>query len=106
MTTTQVAPVYHSSCNLRVVCTARTPSSHQNKRAYGGLQVKKAGPNQGRLFYVCARDDGPPPHGRCDFFQWVKLGQRIMKPENGHAAVGAGGQDKLSQASLSQADAG
>ena len=43
------------------------------------LQVKKAGPNKGRLFYVCARDDGAPPEGRCDFFQWVKVGQRIMK---------------------------
>jgi hypothetical protein len=47
-----------------------------DKRA---LQVKKKGPNQGRLFYVCARHDGPPPHGRCDFFQWVRLGQRTMK---------------------------
>ena len=44
------------------------------------VQVKKAGPNNGRLFYVCARDDGPSPHGRCDFFQWVRAGQRIVKP--------------------------
>ena len=40
------------------------------------MQVKKKGPNQGRLFYVCARSDGPPPHGRCEYFEWVKQGQR------------------------------
>jgi hypothetical protein len=46
------------------------------------LQVKKKGPNQGRLFYVCARDDGPPPHGRCEFFQWVRQGQRTRSGVN------------------------
>jgi len=25
----------------------------------------------GRQFFVCARADGPPPHGKCDFFQWA-----------------------------------
>ena len=24
-----------------------------------------------RQFFVCARADGPPPHGKCDFFQWA-----------------------------------
>eukprot|EP00884_Botryococcus_braunii_P005411 jgi/Botrbrau1/14871/Bobra.0298s0005.1 len=33
--------------------------------------VKKAGANQGRVFYVCARPDGPKPHGRCDHFAWA-----------------------------------
>jgi hypothetical protein len=32
--------------------------------------VKKAGPNQGRQFAVCARPAGPYPVGRCDFFKW------------------------------------
>lgn len=41
-------------------------------------QVKKKGPNNGRLFYCCARNDGPPPEGRCDFFSWIKRGQRKM----------------------------
>eukprot|EP00879_Flechtneria_rotunda_P023622 GHRR01024993.1.p1 GENE.GHRR01024993.1~~GHRR01024993.1.p1 ORF type:complete len:629 (+),score=275.46 GHRR01024993.1:393-2279(+) len=33
--------------------------------------VKKRGVNNGRQFYVCARADGLPPVGRCDFFQWA-----------------------------------
>ncbi|XP_002964512.2 DNA-(apurinic or apyrimidinic site) lyase 2 [Selaginella moellendorffii] len=34
--------------------------------------VKKAGPNLGRGFYVCARAKGPAsnPEARCDHFQW------------------------------------
>ncbi|KAG9477818.1 DNA-(apurinic or apyrimidinic site) endonuclease 2 [Eleutherodactylus coqui] len=35
--------------------------------------VKKAGPNCGRQFYVCARPDGHSsnPQARCNFFLWV-----------------------------------
>ncbi|KAJ4962717.1 hypothetical protein NE237_022656 [Protea cynaroides] len=35
--------------------------------------VKKAGPNLGRSFYVCARAEGPPsnPEARCDYFKWA-----------------------------------
>ncbi|GMH41645.1 hypothetical protein BSKO_09555 [Bryopsis sp. KO-2023] len=33
-------------------------------------EVKKQGDNKGRLFFVCARPAGPPPIGRCNFFQW------------------------------------
>eukprot|EP00873_Tetraselmis_striata_P013488 jgi/Tetstr1/433752/TSEL_022971.t2 len=33
--------------------------------------VKKAGPNQGRVFFVCARAAGKAPEGRCDHFQWA-----------------------------------
>lgn len=33
--------------------------------------VKKKGSNFGRQFYVCARADGPPPVGRCDYFEWA-----------------------------------
>jgi hypothetical protein len=39
--------------------------------------VKKKGENNGRQFYVCARPDGPPPVGRCDFFLWAS--QRVVK---------------------------
>ncbi|XP_073446978.1 DNA-(apurinic or apyrimidinic site) endonuclease 2 isoform X1 [Dendrobates tinctorius] len=36
--------------------------------------VKKAGPNCGRQFYVCARPEGHSsnPQARCNFFLWVK----------------------------------
>ncbi|XP_041037433.1 DNA-(apurinic or apyrimidinic site) lyase 2 [Carcharodon carcharias] len=35
--------------------------------------VRKAGPNQGRQFYICPRPEGPPsnPGSRCSFFRWV-----------------------------------
>ncbi|GAX82997.1 hypothetical protein CEUSTIGMA_g10424.t1, partial [Chlamydomonas eustigma] len=33
--------------------------------------VKKKGGNSGRAFYCCARPEGLPPQGRCEFFQWV-----------------------------------
>ena len=33
--------------------------------------VKKAGENNGRSFYCCARPDGAPPEGRCRFFQYA-----------------------------------
>ena len=35
--------------------------------------VKKAGPNQGRQFYSCARPEGPRsnPDSNCGFFQWA-----------------------------------
>lgn len=36
--------------------------------------VKKAGPNFGRHFYMCARPRGPPsdPSSRCNFFLWSR----------------------------------
>ncbi|XP_055473871.1 DNA-(apurinic or apyrimidinic site) endonuclease 2 [Psammomys obesus] len=36
--------------------------------------VKKAGPNLGRQFYMCARPRGPPsdPSSRCNFFLWSR----------------------------------
>ncbi|XP_038171957.1 DNA-(apurinic or apyrimidinic site) endonuclease 2 [Arvicola amphibius] len=36
--------------------------------------VKKAGPNLGRQFYMCARPRGPPsdPAARCNFFLWSR----------------------------------
>ncbi|GIL84505.1 hypothetical protein Vretifemale_13169 [Volvox reticuliferus] len=34
--------------------------------------VRKKGDNNGRQFWCCARSDGLPPHGRCDFFQWAR----------------------------------
>ncbi|KAH0515125.1 DNA-(apurinic or apyrimidinic site) lyase 2 [Microtus ochrogaster] len=36
--------------------------------------VKKAGPNLGRQFYMCARPRGPPsdPSARCNFFLWSR----------------------------------
>ncbi|XP_075772085.1 DNA-(apurinic or apyrimidinic site) endonuclease 2 isoform X2 [Pelodiscus sinensis] len=38
--------------------------------------VRKAGPNRGRRFYVCARPPGRPddPRARCDFFRWASKG--------------------------------
>ena len=37
-------------------------------------QVKKKGPNQGRVFFVCARAAGPKdnPAARCDHFEWAR----------------------------------
>lgn len=43
--------------------------------------VKKKGDNNGRQFYVCARPDGPPPIGRCDFFMWAN--QREYRGQEG-----------------------
>lgn len=40
--------------------------------------VKKKGANFGRQFYVCARADGPPPVGRCDYFEWAG-GEKKLK---------------------------
>ena len=44
----------------------------------------------GRLFYVCCRADGPPPHGRCDYFVWASnrevRGSQISKTKSGGAA--------------------
>jgi hypothetical protein len=40
--------------------------------------VKKKGANHGRQFHCCARSDGPPPAGRCDYFVWA-CGQRTVK---------------------------
>uniref|UniRef100_A0A8C2DIS7 DNA-(apurinic or apyrimidinic site) endonuclease n=1 Tax=Cyprinus carpio TaxID=7962 RepID=A0A8C2DIS7_CYPCA len=39
--------------------------------------VKKAGPNLGRQFFVCARPQGHPsnPQARCNFFAWVDKGK-------------------------------
>ncbi|KAK3103577.1 hypothetical protein FSP39_020315 [Pinctada imbricata] len=36
--------------------------------------VKKAGPNKGKQFFVCARSEGASdnPEARCDFFKWVE----------------------------------
>jgi exonuclease III len=33
--------------------------------------VKKDGPTKGKQFWVCARADGPPGVGRCDYFVWA-----------------------------------
>ncbi|KAK9791349.1 hypothetical protein WJX73_004407 [Symbiochloris irregularis] len=49
------------------------------------LKVKKNGPNKGRLFYVCARPDGPKPHGRCDHFQWV--GDRKVRDKQSESVM-------------------
>ncbi|KAK9827629.1 hypothetical protein WJX81_000675 [Elliptochloris bilobata] len=46
-------------------------------------QVKKAGANKDRLFYVCNRADGLPPEGRCDFFVWAD--SRTPRSEQGAA---------------------
>uniref|UniRef100_A0A1D1ZQM3 DNA-(apurinic or apyrimidinic site) endonuclease 2 n=1 Tax=Auxenochlorella protothecoides TaxID=3075 RepID=A0A1D1ZQM3_AUXPR len=35
-------------------------------------KANKTGENRGRWFYTCARPAGPPPHGDCNFFQWVE----------------------------------
>ncbi|KFM24303.1 DNA-(apurinic or apyrimidinic site) lyase 2 [Auxenochlorella protothecoides] len=38
-------------------------------------KANKTGENrgeEGRWFYTCARPAGPPPHGDCNFFQWVE----------------------------------
>ena len=66
--------------------------------------VKKKGENNGRQFYVCARPDGPPPVGRCDFFLWAS--QRAVKGSNqplggsgGKAGVSGKGQARKSRAS-------
>lgn len=39
--------------------------------------VKKAGPNLGRQFFVCARPQGHAsnPQARCNFFTWVEKGK-------------------------------
>lgn len=39
--------------------------------------VKKAGPNLGRQFFVCARPQGHAsnPQARCNFFAWVEKGK-------------------------------
>lgn len=43
----------------------------------------------GRVFYVCARPDGPKPHGRCDHFAWAS--ERSVR---GSAAAPRGPQNK------------
>ncbi|KAK9830303.1 hypothetical protein WJX72_010878 [[Myrmecia] bisecta] len=48
----------------------KAPSCKGHKEPCVIRKVKKPGPNQGRLFYVCARPDGPPPIGRCNHFEW------------------------------------
>lgn len=46
----------------------------------------------GRTFYCCARADGPPPVGRCDFFQWDSRRQVAGSAASGGASSkGAGG---------------
>jgi AP endonuclease-2 len=44
-------------------------------------RVGKAGPNQGRYFYACARAAGKGPQAQCSFFKWVepKAGEGAAK---------------------------
>lgn len=46
--------------------------------------VKKAGPNLGRQFFVCARPQGHAsnPQARCNFFAWVEKGKQIKVKES------------------------
>lgn len=57
------------------------PRCRGHGEACVGRVVKKAGPNQGRLFYVCARADGPPPNGRCEHFEWAY--ERTVRAKKG-----------------------
>ncbi|DBB00825.1 hypothetical protein WJX77_012431 [Trebouxia sp. C0004] len=59
-------------------------------------EVKKNGPNKGRLFYVCRRPDGKPPQGRCDHFEWV--GSRTTRGQPVQSAAVTASNKRLKQA--------
>ncbi|KAL0047212.1 hypothetical protein WJX82_009612 [Trebouxia sp. C0006] len=59
-------------------------------------EVKKNGPNKGRLFYVCRRPDGKPPQGRCDHFEWV--GSRTTRGQPLQSAAVTASNKRLKQA--------
>jgi hypothetical protein len=47
-----------------------------------------------RQFYVCARPDGPPGVGRCDYFLWAEnwdARSGTVKPGGGGRGTGRGG---------------
>ncbi len=62
---------------------SQVPKCHHGDACVARV-VKKKGPNQGRLFYVCGRAEGPPPEGRCDFYKWAQ-------PRKGDGWGGGGG---------------
>jgi hypothetical protein len=55
----------------RISESMKPPSCSGHKELCVIRTVKKKGANAGRQFYVCARPDGPPPVGRCNFFEWA-----------------------------------
>lgn len=62
----------------RISRTMQPPLCKGHKEVCVIRTVKKKGANFGRQFYVCARADGPPPVGRCDYFEWAG-GERKVK---------------------------
>ncbi|GIL56754.1 hypothetical protein Vafri_12059 [Volvox africanus] len=56
--------------------------------------VKKRGDNNGRQFWCCARPDGLPPQGRCEFFQWARernpLGRAALHESKSGPRLGLG----------------
>ncbi|KAG2489940.1 hypothetical protein HYH03_011572 [Edaphochlamys debaryana] len=53
--------------------------------------VKKKGENNGRQFWCCARPDGLPPNGRCEYFAWAR-GRAPAAAAGGGGGAGGGGK--------------
>lgn len=61
-------------------------------------RVNKAGPNQGRYFWRCARPAGPKPHGECNFFKRVCI--CMARPAKHGACLLAQSRDARQRAAL------
>jgi AP endonuclease-2 len=55
-------------------CEARVPACAVHGEPCREWTVRKAGPNRGRQFYLCARPVGPPTdkEARCNHFEWKR----------------------------------
>jgi len=73
----------------RITNSMKAPCCSGHKEPCVIRTVKKKGPNLGRQFWCCARPEGPPPVGRCDFFQFATNARKFKVAAGGSTGSGS-----------------